>query len=61
MLELASQMSDANVFISEALAKTSSIFSSMDYVVKSIVQITSKLDALKEKKMECDNALLAKK
>ena len=47
--------------MSDALARTSSIFSSMDCAIKSNAEIVSKSDALKEKKMEFDHSLLAKK
>ena len=49
VLELASRMPKAKAFIFNALAQTSSIFSSLDCVVKSNTKIVSKLDALKEK------------
>ena len=61
MLESASQVPETTTFISEALAQTYSIFSSMDCVVKSNVEIIPKLNALKEKNMEFDHSLLSKK
>ena len=61
MLESISQMCKAKAFISNALAQTSYIFSSIDCAVKSNAEIVSKLDALKEKKVEFDHSLLAKK
>ena len=54
-------MPDAKVFISEALVETSFIFSSIDCAVKSVGEIISKLNALKEKNGEFDHSLLAKK
>ena len=54
-------MPESKVFISKALVETSSIFSFMDCVVKSITKIISKLDALKEKNVEFYHLLLAKK
>ena len=54
-------MLEAKAFIFEAIALTSYVFSSIDFVVKSIAKIIFKLDALKKKKVEFDHPLLAKK
>ena len=56
VLVSASQVSKSKVFISEALAQTSYIFPSL----KSNMEISSKLDALKRKKIEFELTLLAK-
>ena len=61
LLESTTQVLETIAFIYEAFAQTSSIFSSMDCVVKSIVEIVSKLDALKEKNMDFDHSILTKK
>ena len=61
MLESTSQMPKAKAFILEALAEMSSIFSSLDCAMKLSMETVSKLDALKEKIMEFDHSLLAKK
>ena len=61
MLKSAPQVSEANAFISTALAQSFIIFPSMDCAVKSNSKIVSKLDALKEKIMEFENYILAKK
>ena len=44
-----------------ALTQTSSIFLSLDHALKPSMEISSKLDALKGKKIEFEHALLAKK
>ena len=54
-------MHEAKAFIFEAIGRTSYVFSFVNFVVKSIVKIIFKLDALKEKKVEFDHPLLAKK
>ena len=54
-------MFEAKAFNSDAFARTSSIFSSMDCILKSNAKIVSKLDALKKKNMEFDHSHLAKK
>ena len=61
VLVYASQVSKSKVFISEALAQTSYIFHSLDHALKSNMEISSKLDALKRKKIEFELTLLAKK
>ena len=61
VLESTSQVPESKVFISEPLAETSSIFSSMDCAVKYTLEIIFKLDALKGKKMEFNHSLLFKK
>ena len=61
LLELTAQVLETTAFISEALAQTSSIFSSKDCAVKSNAEIISKLDALKEKNMDFNHSILAKK
>ena len=61
MLVSASQVLKSKVFISEALTQTSSIFLDLDHALKSNMEIPSKLDALKGKKIEFEQALLAKK
>ena len=50
VLASASKVPQSKVFILEALAQTSSIFLTMDRALKSNVEISSKLDALKGKK-----------
>ena len=57
----ASQVSKSKVFISEALAQTSYISPSLDHALKSNMEISSKLDALKRKKIEFELTLLAEK
>ena len=61
MLVSASKVPQSKVFISEVLAQTSSIFHTLDHALKSNMEITSKLDALKGLKIEFEQALLAKK
>ena len=53
-------MLEYKVFILETLAETSSIFPSLDCAMKSSMEISSKLDALKEKKVEFEHTFLAK-
>ena len=47
VLASASKVPHSKVFISEALAHTSSIFLSLDHALKSNMEISSTLDALK--------------
>ena len=54
-------MSQSKVFISEALAQTSYISPTLDCVLKANMEISSKLDVLKGKKIEFERVLLAKK
>ena len=54
-------MHEAKAFISDSLVQTFYIFSSIDCAVKSNAKILFKLDTLKEKNMEFDHSLLAKK
>ena len=50
VLALVSKVPQSKVFISEALAQTSSIFSTLDRALKSNMEISSTLDALKRQK-----------
>ena len=54
-------MSQSKIFILEALVQTSSIFPTLDCALKSNMEISSKLDALKRQKIEFEQAQLAKK
>ena len=47
MLASTSKVSQSKVFILESLAQASSIFTALDHALKSNVEISSKLDALK--------------
>ena len=61
MLASASKVPQFKIFISEALAQTSSIFLVLDRALKSNKEISSKLDALKRQKTKFEQAQLAKK
>ena len=61
MLVIASKVSQSKVFISKALAQTSSFFPTLDCALESNMEISSKLNALKRQKTEFDQAQLAKK
>ena len=61
VLASASKVPQSKVFISKALARTSSVFPALDRALKSNMQISFKLDALKRQKIEFDQAQLAKK
>ena len=61
MLASASKVPQSKVFILEALAQTSSIFPAMDRALKSNMEISSTLDALKRQKNEFDQAQFSKK
>ena len=61
VLVSASKVSQSKVFTSEALAKNSFVFPALDCALKSNMEISSKLDALKRQKTESDQAQLAKK
>ena len=52
VLVSASKVSQFKVFMSEALAHTSSVFLALDQALKSKMEISSKLDALKRQKTE---------
>ena len=54
-------MPHSKVFISEDLAHTSYVFLSLDHALKSNMEISSTLDALKRQKIDFDSAKLAKK
>ena len=56
-----SKVPQSKVFISTNLAQTSSIFPALDRALKSNMEISSKLDALKGHKIEFEQAQLAKK
>ena len=58
VLESASKVPQSKVFISEALTLTSSIFPPLDHALKSNMEISSRLDALKEQKIEFKQANL---
>ena len=51
----------SKVFISEALAQTSSLFPTLDRALKSNMEISSKLVALKRQKIEFERVQLVKK
>ena len=61
VLASASKVPQSKVFISEALAQTSYVFTILDRALKSNMEISSKLDALKRHKTEFEHAQLAKK
>ena len=61
MLASASRVPQSKVFISEALAQTSYVFPTLDCALKSTMEISSKLDALKRQKIEFEQAQLEKK
>ena len=61
VLASASKVPQSKVFILEALAQTSSAFTALDRALKSNMEISSKLDALKRQKTEFKHAQLAKK
>ena len=61
VLASTSKVPQSKVFILEALARTSYVFPALDRALKSNVEISSTLDALKRQKTECDQAQLAKK
>ena len=54
-------MPQSNVFISKALAQNSSIFPTLDCALKSNMEISSKLDALKRQNIEFETAQIVKK
>ena len=61
VLALVSKVPKSKVFILVALAHTYFVFSTLDRALKSNMEISSKLDALKRQKTEFDQAQLAKK
>ena len=61
MLASASKMPHFKVFISEALAQSFFVFLALYRSLKSNMEISSKLDALKGQKIEFEQAQLAKK
>ena len=54
LLASASKVPQSKVFILKALAQTSSIFPALDHALKSNMEISSKLNALKGQKIELD-------
>ena len=54
-------MPQSEVFISKALAQTSSVFPALDHALKSNMEISSTLDDLKRQKTEFHQGQLAKK
>ena len=54
MLASASKVPQSKVFISKALAQTSYVFPTLDCALKSDMEISSKLDALKRQKTKFD-------
>ena len=56
-----SKVPQSKAFISKVLAQTSSIFLALDHALKSNMEISSKLNALKEHKIEFVQVHLAKK
>ena len=61
MLASASKVPQSKVFISEVVAQTSFILLALDHALKSNMEISFTLDALKKPKTEFDQAQLAKK
>ena len=60
VLKSTSQVPKTTAFITVDLTQTSSIFLSTDCSMKSSMEISSKLYALKEKKLEFEHTLLSK-
>ena len=56
VLASASKVPQSNIFILEALAHTSSIFPTLDCALRSNMEISSKLDALKRQKTDFKQA-----
>ena len=61
MLASTSKVPQSKVFISEALAHISYIFPTLDGALKSSMEISSKLDALKRQKTKFEKAQISKK
>ena len=61
VLASASKVPQSKIFISKALTHTSFVFPALDRALKSNMEISSKLYALKRQKTEFDQAQLAKK